>query len=37
MIPITDALSLFTCSSVGRWLVVVLVFVIAIKLLAHKF
>lgn len=35
MIPITEALDLFACSSVGQWLLVALVFVLAIRLLGH--
>lgn len=37
MIPLTAALDLFACSSVGQWLLVTLVFVIALRLLFHQF
>lgn len=36
MIPITNALDLFTCSSVGQYLVVALVGAWALKLIYHK-
>lgn len=36
MIPITHALDLFTCSSVGRYLVVALVGAWALRLIYHK-
>lgn len=36
MIPLTDALSLFTSPSVGRWLFVTLVFVLALRLLNNR-
>lgn len=37
MIPLTAALDLFTVSTVGQWLFVTLVFVIAIRLLYGHF
>lgn len=36
MIPLTDALDLFACSSVGRYLVVAFVGAWALKLICHK-
>lgn len=36
MIPITNALDLFTCSSVGQYLVVALVGAWALRLIYHK-
>lgn len=36
MIPITNALDLFTCSSVGQYLVVTFVGVWALRLIYHK-
>lgn len=36
MIPITDALDLFTCPSVGQYLVVTFVGVWALRLIYHK-
>lgn len=36
MIPITDALDLFTCSSVGQWLFIAFFGAWALKLIYHK-
>lgn len=36
MIPITNALDLFTCSTVGQYLVVAFVGAWALKLIYHK-
>lgn len=36
MIPITNALDLFTCSSVGQYLLVTFVGVWALRLIYHK-
>lgn len=37
MIPITDALDLFNCPSVGRYLIVVFVGAWALRLIYHRF